>query len=67
MTMSEKPRHTGNSADDSPCCTATAVVMPMHSDECDDGIPPASTCVMYPRRRRRRRRVSEWETCTGGE
>jgi hypothetical protein len=43
MTMSEKPRHTGNSEEDSPCCMATEVVMPMHKDECEEGIPPAST------------------------
>lgn len=44
ITMRLKARHTGNMEDSRPCFTATAVVTPMHSDECDDGIPPESTC-----------------------
>eukprot|EP00241_Pyramimonas_parkeae_P009299 CAMPEP_0114244156 /NCGR_PEP_ID=MMETSP0058-20121206/11185_1 /TAXON_ID=36894 /ORGANISM="Pyramimonas parkeae, CCMP726" /LENGTH=127 /DNA_ID=CAMNT_0001357069 /DNA_START=458 /DNA_END=842 /DNA_ORIENTATION=- len=34
---------TGNMEELSPCCMATAVVSPMHSAECEEGMPPAST------------------------
>ncbi len=42
MTMAEKPRQMGKREELTPWRHATAVVTPMHSAECEDGIPPES-------------------------
>eukprot|EP00958_Prasinococcus_capsulatus_P025509 scaffold4370_cov317-Prasinococcus_capsulatus_cf.AAC.4 len=54
--MSENPSATGNKELASPCWMPTAVVMPMHRDECEEGMPPAS--------RTRRRTLSRWLQAT---